>query len=558
MLTGLSIRDVVLIDRLDLEFDGGLGVLTGETGAGKSILLDSLGLALGRRSEAKLVRPGADRASVTAAFEPPAAHPVHGVLAENDVAVEPGEPLLLRRTVGTDGRSKAFVNDQPVGVGLLKQVGESLVEVQGQFDQHGLLNAATHVDLLDAYGNLTAQRRAVATRYAAMRQADDALKDAISAAAKAREEEEYLRFAAEELDRLAPQEGEDEDLAERRDLLRHAENLQDAISAAMSALTGANGADGKIRQAQRSLDRLAEKFGDALNEPVAGLDRASVEIEDVMATLNRVAADLNADSGTLDDVEERLFALREVARKHNVTPAQLATLREDFARRIALIDAGEEKISALQAALATAKDAYRKDAEQLSAARVTAAHALDGAINHELPPLRLDRATFTTQLTALPEDQWGPQGREQIRFTITTNPGLPGGPLEKVASGGELSRVLLATKVALAAVGTVPTLVFDEVDSGVGGATAAAVGERLARLSDDLQVLVVTHSPQVAARGRDHWRVAKFVDPEGRTATSIVNLPHSERREELARMLSGAEITDEARAAATRLLEGTV
>ena len=557
MLTGLSIRDVVLIDRLDLTFEGGLGVLTGETGAGKSILLDSLGLALGRRSEAKLVRPGAEKASVTATFDPPANHPVHAILTENEVDMEPGEALLLRRTVGTDGRSKAYVNDQPVGVGLLKQVGESLVEVQGQFDQHGLLNAATHVDLLDAYGGLGAQRRTVATRYVAMRNAIAALEEAKAAAARAREEEEYLRFASEELDRLAPQEGEDEELAERRDLLRHAESLQEAISSAMSSLTGANGADGKIRQAQRSLDKLADKFGDALNEPVAGLDRASVEIEDVMATLNRAAADLNADSGTLDDVEERLFALREVARKHNVPTTALAGLRDDFARRIALIDAGEEKINALKAALADSRAAYRKDAETLSASRVSAAQALDAAINRELPPLRLDRATFTTQLTELDEAQWGSQGREQVRFTITTNPGLPGGPLEKVASGGELSRVLLATKVALAAVGTVPTLVFDEVDSGVGGATAAAIGERLSRLSDDLQVLVITHSPQVAARGRDHWRVAKFVDSEGKTATSIVNLPTPERREELARMLSGAEITDEARAAATRLLEGT-
>lgn len=558
MLTGLSIRDVVLIDRLDLEFENGLGVLTGETGAGKSILLDSLGLALGRRSEAKLVRPGAEKASITATFDPPQDHPVHTILSENDVVLEHGETILLRRTVATDGRSKAYVNDQPVGIGLLKQIGESLVEVQGQFDQHGLLNAGTHIDLLDAFGALSAQRQTVSSRHAAMREADRALQEAIRAADKAREEEDYLRFAAEELDRLAPQEGEDEELAERRDLLRHAESLQEAIASAMSSLTGANGADGKIRQAQRALDRLAEKFGDALNEPVAGLDRAAVEIEDVMGCLNRAAADLNADSGTLDDVEERLFALREVARKHNVTPTDLASLREEFAQRLALIDAGEERLSALRAALTTARDAYRSAAETLTEARRRAADRLDAAINQELPPLRLDRATFTTQLNALPEEQWGPLGCEQVRFTITTNPGLPGGPLEKVASGGELSRVLLATKVALASVGTVPTLVFDEVDSGVGGATAAAIGERLARLSDALQVLVITHSPQVAARGREHWRVAKFVDSHGKTATSIVNLPLADRREELARMLSGAEITDEARAAATRLLEGNM
>jgi DNA repair protein RecN (Recombination protein N) len=555
MLTGLTIRDVVLIEKLSLTFSSGLSVLTGETGAGKSILLDSLGLALGRRSDAKLVRPGADKASVTAEFAPPEDHPAWDMITENDLPRE--ERLLLRRTVGTDGRSRAFVNDEPVGVGLLKQLGESLVEVQGQFDQHGLMNAAGHMGLLDAYGGLSADRADVARKFTAWKDARDAVAVAAEAAEKARREEDYLRFAADELDKLAPQLGEEESLAERRALLRNAESLTEAITAAVDSLSGPTGADEGLRQANRALDRVAEKAGQRLDDAIGALDRAAVEVEEALAALNRAGADLDADSGALEDIEERLFTLREIARKHGVTVDDLPRLREDFAERLGLIDAGEEKLAALNAVADAARDAYDRAAEALSTKRRDAATRLDAAVNAELPPLKLDRARFGTEITPLEPDRWGPTGRDKVVFGVATNPDMPGGPLDRVASGGELSRILLAIKVALAEVGTVPTLVFDEVDAGVGGATAAAVGERLDRLADALQILVVTHSPQVAARGAAHWRVAKTSAPDARTATTVESLDPHHRREELARMLSGAHVTDEARAAADKLIQGS-
>ncbi|WP_421875351.1 DNA repair protein RecN [Pacificispira sp.] len=554
MLTGLTIRDIVLIDRLRLSFSGGLAVLTGETGAGKSILLDSLGLALGRRSEAKLVRPGADKASITAEFEVPEDHAVHAILDENDLPRE--DHLILRRTVSADGRSKAFVNDQPVGIALLKQIGERLVEVQGQFDQHGLLDAATHIDLLDAFGGLDAERGQVERLFGGWQAARREYDKAAAKAEAARKEEDYLRFAAEELDKLAPQPGEEEDLAERRTLLQNAERLTESITAAVDFLSGNGGADDGLRQAQRALDRVADKMGERLNEVVAGLDRAAVEIEEAIGQLNRIGSDLNADSGALEDIEERLFALRDIARKHGTGVDDLPRLREDIAERLTFIDAGEERLAALTAQAETARKEYERAAETLSVKRRSAAERLDAAVNAELPPLKLERARFATEIHPLEPSKWGPNGRDRVGFAVTTNPGMPGGPLDKIASGGELSRFLLAIKVALAEVGTVPTLVFDEVDAGVGGATAAAVGERLGRLAERLQVLVVTHSPQVAARGVSHWRVAKSTGNDGRAATSVSSLDPHNRREELARMLSGAEITDEARAAADRLIQG--
>ncbi|MEQ8828970.1 MAG: DNA repair protein RecN [Alphaproteobacteria bacterium] len=554
MLTGLTIRDIVLIDRLRLSFSGGLAVLTGETGAGKSILLDSLGLALGRRSEAKLVRPGADKASITAEFDLPEDHAVHAILDENDLPRE--DHLILRRTVSADGRSKAFVNDQPVGIALLKQIGERLVEVQGQFDQHGLLDAATHIDLLDAFGGLDAERGQVERLFGGWQAARREYDKAAAKAEAARKEEDYLRFAAEELDKLAPQPGEEEDLAERRTLLQNAERLTESITAAVDFLSGNGGVDDGLRQAQRALDRVADKMGERLNEVVAGLDRAAVEIEEAIGQLNRIGSDLNADSGELEDIEERLFALRDIARKHGTGVDDLPRLREDIAERLTFIDAGEERLAALTAQAEAARKEYERAAETLSAKRRSAAERLDAAVNAELPPLKLERARFATEIHPLEPSKWGPNGRDRVGFAVTTNPGMPGGPLDKIASGGELSRFLLAIKVALAEVGTVPTLVFDEVDAGVGGATAAAVGERLGRLAERLQVLVVTHSPQVAARGVSHWRVAKSTGNDGRAATSVSSLDPHNRREELARMLSGAEITDEARAAADRLIQG--
>jgi len=554
MLTGLTIRDIILIDRLNLTFPSGLSVLTGETGAGKSILLDSLGLALGRRSEARLVRPGAERASVTAEFELPPKHPAHTILEENDIPVE--DRLILRRSVSPDGRSKAFVNDEPASIGLLRAIGECLVEVQGQFDQHGLMDPTTHIDLLDAYGGLAAERGALAVAHDRWQAAQRALDDASAKAAAARKEEDYLRFVSSELDKLEPKAGEEEELAEQRSFLQNAEKLSDAISTANGHLSGASGVEEALGQARRALERVASMAGERLNDALSGLDRAAVELDEASSALNRIGSDLNADPNALENIEERLFALRDAARKHGCSVDDLPAKSIEFAERLALIDAGEERIAMLTEQAKESLAAFRSAAANLSIKRRDAAGRLDTAVNAELPPLKLERARFTTQLDDLSEEKWGRLGCDQVGFNVTTNPGMPGGPLEKVASGGELSRFLLAIKVALAEVGTVPTLVFDEVDSGVGGATAAAVGERLGRLSERLQVLVVTHSPQVAARGAAHWRVAKESRDDGKPATIVNSLNPHDRREEVARMLAGADVTEEARAAADKLLEG--
>ncbi len=553
MLSDLSIRDVVLIDRLDLDFAAGLAVLTGETGAGKSILLDALGLALGRRADAKLVRPDADKATVVAGFAPPEGHPVWSLLEEHEI--EPEDRLTLKRVLSADGRSKAFVNDAPCGVGLLKQIGETLVEIQGQFDQQGLMDPSTHIRLLDSYGRLQAKRDAVRTAYEGWRKAGAALAEAKAGAEKARAEEEFLRYAADELDRLAPKPGEEEELAATRTLLQNAEQIAEAINAALEQVGGTDGAESRIMGAQRALERAAAKADGRLDDAVAALERAAVEAEESLAALNRAGSELDGGTDDVETVEERLFALRDVARKHNVAVDRLPALREEITERLGFLDAGEEKLTALEQAAHKARDAYKTAADKLSKARHETARALDAAVNGELPPLKLEKARFETAVDPLEESDWGPRGIDRVAFRVQTNPGMPAGPLDKIASGGELSRFLLAIKVSLAEVGTIPTLVFDEVDSGVGGATAAAVGERLDRLARRVQLLVVTHSPQVAARGADHWRVAK-AERGGHMSTAVERLTDDHRREEIARMLSGAEVTDEARAAADRLRDG--
>lgn len=553
MLSDLSIRDVVLIDRLDLDFGSGLAVLTGETGAGKSILLDSLGLALGRRGDARLVRPDADRATVVAGFAPPDGHPVWALLAAHEI--EPEDRLTLKRVLSADGRSKAFINDAPCGVGLLKQVGETLVEIQGQFDQQGLMDPATHIRLLDSYGRLDGARARTKEAHGIWRAATKTLEDARDGAAQARAEEEFLRFSVEELDQLAPRPGEEAALAAKRTMLQNAEQIVEALTAALEEIGGVEGAENRIGAAQRTLDRVAAKAEGRLDPALAALDRASVEIEEALAALNRAGAEMDGGDSDVETIEERLFALRDVARKHKVEVDALPALRDRLGERLTLLDAGEERIAALEKEATRAREAYLEAARALSEDRRRTAEALDRAVNAELPPLKLEKARFETRQDMLDESAWGPRGIDKIAFRVQTNPGMPAGPLDKIASGGELSRFLLAIKVCLAEVGTIPTLVFDEVDSGVGGATAAAVGERLDRLARRVQLLVVTHSPQVAARGADHWRVAK-AERDGHMSTAVERLSDDQRREEIARMLSGAEVTDEARAAADRLREG--
>lgn len=552
MLASLSIRDVVLIDRLDLSYEPGLSVLTGETGAGKSILLDALGLALGERADSGLVRHGADQATVIAAFELADPDAVDAILSEADLDPSDGS-LILRRVVTADGRSRAYVNDQPTSVGLMRRLGDVLVEIQGQFDQRGLMDPATHRETLDAFAGLGREAAAVATAWSAWRTALVALETARADLEKARADEDYLRHAVAELDQLAPQVGEEDRLAETRAMLMNAEAVVEALNTASAAIAEDGGADNAVARAQRALERVADRAAGRLDTALAALDRAAAELQDAGAEIAAAAADIEADGTTLSEIDDRLHALRDLARKHGVGSDRLPEVHRRFADHLAALDGKGGEIGALAAAEDRARKSYATAAEALSKARGTAAARLDAAIGKELPPLKLDKARFETTVTRLDESRWGPGGMDGVAFQIATNPGMPAGPLSRIASGGELSRFLLALKVVLAEASPVPTLVFDEVDSGVGGAVAAAVGDRLARLASRLQVLVVTHSPQVAAQGAHHWHVAKRVQDQV-TATDVVRLGTDERREEIARMLSGAAITSEARAAADSLL----
>ena len=562
MLTALSIRDVVLIERLDLAFDQGLTVLTGETGAGKSILLDSLGLALGARAETGLVRAAAEQASVTACFTPPEAHPVATVLEEQGLAGE--DEIVLRRVVTRDGRSRAFVNDHPVGVGLLRRIGTLLVEVQGQHEQMSLADPASHAALLDAFGVPTAVRSAVAQSWVAWRDALARLEQARAEIAAAERDEEWLRHAVDELATLAPRIDEEETLARERHRLQHNERRAEAIAAALAELTPRDrrnaGPAASLRAASRSLQRLApvgqpESGGSAADPALAALERAEEALAEAETLLTRLIADAEVDPRLLEQSEERLFALRAAARKHGVAVPDLPGLLDTLAARLAALETGAAELTALEQAARQGRDHYTAAAAELSAAREAAAGKLRQAVAQELPPLRLEKARFFAEVSALAEAGWGANGADQVRFLIATNPGQDPGPLARVASGGELSRLMLAMKVVLSAGSAVPTLVFDEVDAGIGGATAAAVGERLARVAEAVQVLVVTHSPQVAARGTAHLRVAKAAFRD-RTATTVDHLSPDARREEIARMLAGETISDAARAAADDLLRG--
>ena len=549
MLTGLSIRDVVLIEALDLDFAAGLGVLTGETGAGKSILLDALGLALGARGESGLVRHGALQAVVTATFAEPAG-PVAALLADNGLEVEPGEPLMIRRIVKADGGSRAFVNDQPASAALLRELGGHLVEIHGQHDDRGLLNPRGHRALLDAFGRIDTAAAAAAHR--GWREAEGALAAARADIESATRDRDWLEHAVAELDALAPEPGEEETLADRRRAMQRAEKVADDLTAADRFLEGSDGGLSQLRQAARVLERIADAHP-ALADALAAVDRAVIEGAVAEDRLREARAALDFDPATLDDDEARLFELRAVARKHRVQPDDLAALADELRAKLETLNAGEEGLGALEARVATARAAYDAAAAALSEARTAAAARLDTAVAGELAPLKLDAARFRTAIAELPPEQWSATGRDRVEFEISTNPGAPFAPLVKIASGGELSRFILALKVALAEEGSAATMIFDEIDRGVGGAVASAIGDRLARLAAATQLLVVTHSPQVAARGAAHLLIAKSHDGTV-TRTGVRGLDAAERREEIARMLSGAEITDEARAQADRLL----
>jgi len=557
MLNSLSIRDVVLIERLDLHFAAGLTTLTGETGAGKSILLDSLGLALGARADTGLIRSGCEQAVVAAAFSVAEGHPAVAMLAEN--GLDSGGEILLRRVVSKDGRSRALVNDQPVSVTFLKNLSAQLIEVQGQHEQVGLADPANHIALLDAFGVPAGPRQAVAGIFRAWKDAAARLRAAEQRIEETAREEEFLRHAVDELSRLNPRPGEEDELAAERLRLQSGERRAEAIAAALAELTPkdrrALGPAAHLRAAARALGRIAAPAGaeHPAAEAMAAIERAEEALSEAEDLLGRLAAEAEDDPRALEATEERLFALRAAARKHGVAVVNLPEFLAELRGRLADLETGVADIAALKAETAGRRAEYVAAAAQLSALRQQAGEGLMSALAVELPPLKLERARFVVERVVLPESGWGPRGADGVRFLIATNPGEAPGALDKIASGGELSRLMLGLKVVLTGGAAVETLIFDEVDSGIGGATAAAVGERLARVAERVQVLVVTHSPQVAARGAAQLRVAKRIAND-RAITVVETLRDAERREEIARMLAGEFITDAAREAAASLL----
>ncbi|SEO52270.1 DNA repair protein RecN [Rhodopseudomonas pseudopalustris] len=558
MLSRLSIRDIVLIERLDIEFSRGLAVLTGETGAGKSILLDAFALALGGRGDAALVRHGAEHGQVTATFDLAKGHPAFTILAANgldDRDVEDSGEMILRRVQLADGRTRAFINDQAVSVQTLKSVGATLVEIHGQHDERALVDAATHRRLLDAFAGLEKDVATLETLWEGRRSARAALDEHRAGMERAAREADYLRHASDELKQLAPQDGEETALADRRTVMMQGEKIASDLREAQEAVGGHHSPVAALAAAVRRLERRAGSAPQLIEPAVRAIDAAINALEEADQHLNAALAAADFDPLELERIEERLFALRAAARKYSTPVDGLAALAAQYAADVALIDAGAGKLTALEKAAAEADGRYSAAAAKLSAARAKAAEKLNKAVSGELAPLKLERAKFMTQVEADPATP-GPQGIDRVEFWVQTNPGTRPGPLMKVASGGELSRFLLALKVVLSDKGSAPTLVFDEIDTGVGGAVADAIGGRLARLASKVQVMAVTHAPQVAARADQHLLISKdALDKGKRVATRVNALEQDHRREEIARMLAGAEITAEARAAADRLIK---
>ena len=552
MLTRLSIRDIVLIDRLDIDFTSGLAALTGETGAGKSILLDAFALALGARGDATLVRQGTEQGQVTAMFELPARHPARALLTENDIPKD--EALILRRVQFADGRTRAFVNDQPVSVQALQNLGAALVEIHGQHDARALVDAGTHRRLLDAFGELESDAAAVTRLWDARREAEAAVEQHRADVERAAREADWLRHAVEELSKLAPQSGEETSLAERRTKMMQGEKIAGDLRDAHDAVAGSASPVPALAAAVRRLERRAGQAPGVVEPAVKAFDAALNALEEARSHLEQALRTADHDPQELERIEERLFALRVAGRKYNSPVDNLSSLAAKYAADLALIDAGAEQLAALEKAAREAQVQFTKAADALSAARKKGALKLDKAVNAELGPLKLDRAKFSTEVVT-DAAAAGPNGIDRVEFWVQTNPGTRPGPLMKVASGGELARFLLALKVVLADRGSAPTLVFDEIDTGVGGAVADAIGVRLARLGGRVQVVTVTHAPQVAARAGKHYLITKDVLDKGkRMATRVNELPAAPRREEIARMLAGAEVTEEARAAADKLI----
>ncbi|MFL2771406.1 MAG: DNA repair protein RecN [Rhodospirillaceae bacterium] len=558
MLASLSIRDVVLIDKLDLEFSCGLSVLTGETGAGKSILLDSLGLALGERGNSSLVRPGASKLSVTAVFDVPAAHPARTLLADQDISII-DDIIVVRRALGKDGRSRAFINDQAISVTLLRNITSTLVEIHGQFDTHGLMDPNTHITVLDRFRHVTSGSevdKVCQAAWTAWKESRKNFKTAEKLLRETNAEEDQLRSDASTLERLAPVRGEESELTAKRALLRHGEQILSALETARRILVEPSDVDSALRTARSELDRVAPKAEGRLDAISEALERAAIEVSEAFSCFDEAVAAFDIDPAELEAAEERLFALKAQAQKHKVAVDLLADTLDKIMYRLETIERGEDNLMCLAKTEQAARATFIQAARALTQARHKAGDILVGAILDELPELHLHNSEFAIAINNLPENEWSATGCDRIVFETRTNEGMPLGPLNKIASGGELARFLLALKVVVSRSQLPAVMIFDEVDSGIGGATASAVGERLARLANTVQVLVVTHSPQVAARADSHWRVTK-VNKGPLTATRVLHLTADARREEIARMLSGADITDEARGAADALMAGS-
>jgi len=548
MLRQLAIRNVVLVESLELEFEAGLGVLTGETGAGKSILLDALGLAMGARADAGLVRSGQDAASVSVELDLPSEHPANALLADQEIGVEAGEPLIIRRTLKADGGSRAFVGAASVPAGLLREVGSLAIEIHGQHDDRGLLNPRGHRDLLDAFGRIDV--RPVSDAWSEVTRIEGELAQARADLATAERDRDYLSHSLAEIEALAPEAGEETQLAEERAAMQAGAKAGESLSGLDDLLGGSDGALAQLRQVARRIERSAPDHP-LLADALASLDRAVIEAAEAEDKIARAADVLAFDPAKLEAAEARLFDIRGLARKHRVEADALSDLADQMRAQLGAIEAGSERIEALDRNLEAARTRYSELAAELSAKRHEAATQLDAAVASELAPLKLDAARFRTAIAVAEPSA---SGTDRVEFEVSTNPGAPFGPLTKIASGGELSRFILSLKVALAEAGSAGTMIFDEVDRGVGGSVASAIGDRLARLAEQSQVLVVTHSPQVAARATQHFRIEKS-HGDGGTRTTVRRLNDIERREEIARMLSGASVTDEARAQAARLLD---
>lgn len=551
MLKSLSVRNVVLIDSLNLDFSGGLSVFSGETGAGKSILLDSLGLLLGNRADSGLIRSGADKLTVSGVFElADKNNPFFCLCAENDIEVD--DEIIIKRSLTIDGKSKILLNDQPITLRLLKELGAYLVEVHGQFDNQGLLNPATHLAVLDTFGGYNAELTALANSYQSYKNLQKQLKNAEQAFADASREEDNLRHWTDELEKAKVKKGEEDELNRKRTELMHAEKILENLNTAYTSLQGRDIAS-SIQKAQSALAKVnsltENKFADIDEE----LNTALIQLDEAVARIEQASSEINLDSGEADSVEERLFALKALARKHQVNVDDLPDVLTDFKAKLAAIDKGGTDIADLHIAVEKARKEYMQNAVKVTELRQKTARVLDAAVMAELPPLKMEKAKFVTEIKPLAESDWSERGSDAVCFTVATNPSSPQGQLSKIASGGELARFMLALKVNLAQKSSVETLVFDEVDSGIGGATAQAVGERLFRLAQKVQVLVVTHSPQVAAFSNEHFKVSKATE-NNVTLTRVEKLSGDEKKEEIARMLSGEKISDEARAAAEVLI----